>query len=329
MSWDLLGHEWAEKLLKKHIANNEIRHAYLFTGAPGIGRRSMALAFARAINCTNPPAAGEFCGKCRVCRQTLGQTQPDLSIVEPENEGGMIKVDQVRKLQHSLSLTPYEARYRIALLLNFQQANANAQNALLKTLEEAPEKVILLLTADSVDNLLPTIASRCEILRLRPVAVDTLESSLQSRWGFAAREAHLYARLSNGRTGQALKMAADTTLQDKRTSQVDELLRILPLTRRERFSAAEPLVRNRDLLRFTLQVWLTVARDLLLIHGKQISRLVNLDYREEILRLAGSISPAQSLEMVNHLTEAMDQLEVNANLRLTLDNLLLQIPYIR
>lgn len=326
MSWDLLGHEWAEKLLKKHIANNEVRHAYLFAGAPGIGRRSMALSFACAINCTNPPAPGEYCGKCRVCRQTLSQTQPDLSIVESETEGGMIKVDQVRKLQHSLSLTPYEAKYRIALLLNFQQANANAQNALLKTLEEAPEKVILLLTADSADNLLPTIASRCEILRLRPVAVETLESALQSRWNFAARESHLYARLSNGRTGQALKMAADSALQDKRTSQVEEFFRILPLNRRERFSAAEPLARNRDQLRFSLQVWLTIARDVLLIHGKQAARLTNLDYREETLRLAGNVSAAQALDLVNHLTDTMDQLEANANLRLMLDNLLLQFP---
>lgn len=328
MSWDLLGHEWAEKLLKKHITNGETRHAYLFTGAPGIGRRSSALAFACAINCTNPPSPGEFCGKCRVCRQTMSLQQPDLSIIEPENDGGIIKVDQVRKLQHSLSLSPYEAKYRIALLLNFQQANPNAQNALLKTLEEAPRQVILLLTADSADNLLPTISSRCEILRLRPVAVETLESALVSRWGYSPEVAHLYARLADGRTGMALKMAKDPAMQEKRIFQANEFLRLLPLNRRERFAAVDALTRNRDQLRLALQVWLSIARDILLCHGGQHQKLTNLDLQEEIYGVVGKMAPGQALALVNSLLKTMDQIEQNANLRLMLDNLLLEIPKI-
>ena len=104
--------------------------------------------------------------------------QADLHVVTPEKDGGMIKVDQIRDLQRSLILTPYEAKFRIALILNFQRANVNAQNALLKTLEEAPRKVILLLTADSAESLLPTISSRCEILRLRPTSIEYLTTSL-------------------------------------------------------------------------------------------------------------------------------------------------------
>lgn len=328
MSWDLLGHEWAEKLLKKHIVSGETRHAYLFTGAPGIGRRSMALAFACAINCTAPPSPGEFCGKCRVCRQTMSQQQPDLSIVEAESEGGMIKVDQVRKLQHSLSLSPYEAKYRIALLLNFQQANPNAQNALLKTLEEAPRQVILLLTADSADTLLPTISSRCEILRLRPVSVETLESVLAERWGLPAQDARLYARLSDGRTGTALKMAKDPATQEKRLFHANEFLRLLPLNRRERFSAVDALSRNRDQLRHALQVWLSIARDVLLCQAGQGNKLTNLDLQQEIQNTAGQVTPAVALSMVNAILNSMDQLEQNSNLRLMLDNLLLEIPRI-
>ncbi len=118
--------------------------------------------------------------------------QADLHIVAPETEGGMIKVDQIRDLQRSLILSPYEAKYRIALLLNFHQANANAQNALLKTLEEAPRKVILLLTADSAESLLPTISSRCEILRLRPTGIDSLAAALEERWQVSPAEGAHY-----------------------------------------------------------------------------------------------------------------------------------------
>jgi len=328
MSWDLLGHAWAENLLRSHIARDDARHAYLFTGAPGVGRRSLALAFACALNCLQPPAPGDYCGVCRVCRQTAAMQLPDLSLITPESDGGMIKVGQVRELQHILSLTPYEARYRVALLQNFQLANTSAQNALLKTLEEAPPRVILLLTADSADSLLPTISSRCEILRLRPVPVDELENALATRWGIAPTEAQLYAHLSSGRPGLARQMAADPAMLEKRRVWLDEFMRLLPLNRRERFAAAENLARNRDQLRLMLQVWLSFTRDIFLTVNGMGGKVVNLDYAAESTRIAGTLPRKHALGMMNTLVLAMENLEANANLRLLLDNVLLDIPCI-
>jgi DNA polymerase-3 subunit delta' len=328
MSWDLLGHEWAEKLLRSHIANEDARHAYLFTGAPGIGRRSLALKFASALNCTQPPSPGESCGACRSCRLTSTMQLPDLSLVSAEGEGAIIKVGQVRELERVLALTPFEAKYRIALLLNFQLANANAQNALLKTLEEAPAKVVLLLTADSTDSLLPTISSRCEILRLRPVAVETLEQALITRWQLPAEEARLYAHLADGRPGLARRMACEPAMQDKRRGWLEEFVRLLPLNRRERFASAETLARNRDQLRLILQVWVSFARDIFLTTNGMSEKVVNLDYGVDCQRIAGRISASTALEMLNSLIRSLENLEANANLRLLLDNLWLELPRI-
>ena len=328
MSWNLLGHTWAENLLQKHIANQETRHAYLFTGAPGIGRHSLALAFASALNCTQPPEPAGYCGTCRACRLNAAMQHPDLSILSPQNDSRMIKVDQVRELQHTLSLTPYEARFRIALLPNFQLANANAQNALLKTLEEAPDKVILLLTADSTESLLPTIASRCEIIRLRPVAVEQLEEELVTRWKLAPENARLYAHIANGRPGLALQMAADPQLLEKRKAWLDELLRLLPLDRRGRFAAAEALCRNREQLRLALEMWLSLCRDMLMLtHGME-DKVTNVDYLEDLRRVMDSLAPAEALRVVNRLIKALDELEANANLRLLLENVFLDLPQV-
>ena len=254
---------------------------------------------------------------------------PDLSLIEADSEGGMLKVDQVRALQHSLSLSPYEAKFRIALLLNFQRANANAQNALLKTLEEAPKQVILLLTADSPDNLLPTIASRCEILRLRPVPIEKLQESLQSRWNYDPEKSALLAHLSNGRTGLALRMAADADLVEKRAAWVDELLRLIPLNIRERFVASETLSKNRDQLRLTLQAWLSIGRDLLLASNGQESYLTNQDHAADITTLAKKLTGQQLVDFLNSVDHSLEILESNANLRLLLENLLLSIPQIQ
>jgi DNA polymerase-3 subunit delta' len=148
MSWDLMGHTWAEEMLREHIVTGSLRHAYLFSGPRGVGRRSLALRFAQAINCPQPLAPGQPCGTCRICRQIEAMQQADLNILQSEQEGDTLKVEQVRDLQHQLSLAPYESAYRIALLLRFEEANASSQNALLKTLEEPNPRVVLLVTAD-------------------------------------------------------------------------------------------------------------------------------------------------------------------------------------
>src|SRR5512135_717995 len=120
MEWKILGQEWAADLLAQHIARQEVRHAYLFSGPPGVGRRSLALHFAQALNCTAPPQPGQPCGTCRTCLQTEAMQQVDLAVIQARDadgnpqEGGTLKIDQIRDLQRSLSLSPYEAHYRVA-----------------------------------------------------------------------------------------------------------------------------------------------------------------------------------------------------------------------
>src|SRR4030067_1091410 len=172
MDWGMIGHDWAVNLLAEHVAFGRERHAYLFTGPSGVGRRTLALRFAQGLNCIKPPVPGQPCRVCSACKRIELMHHPDLTVVEAEREGETLKIDQVRALQHTLSLTPYEARYRIALLLRFEEAHISASNAMLKMLEEPPAQVVVILTAKSAENLLPTIVSRCEVLRLRSVAME-------------------------------------------------------------------------------------------------------------------------------------------------------------
>lgn len=336
MDWDVYGHEWAAFMLAQHIARQEVRHAYLFCGPPGVGRRTLALRFARALQCTQPPQPGGSCGTCRTCTQIDRMQQSDLAVVQAQ-KGGTLKVDQVRELLHTLALAPYESKYRLALLLRFEDANASAQNALLKTLEEPASRVVLLLTAESPEALLPTISSRCEVLRLRPVPVKDLENALQSRWSMPADEAHLLAHVSGGCVGQAVRMHADHTLLEKRAQWLDDLLRLVGETRRGRFAYAEKVTDMRSLnseeretarqdLRVMLQTWLSFWRDCMLTAAGASAPLTHVDYAAQATALGESLGAAAARARVADLEQVLARLDANVNPRLLLEVLLLDWP---
>ena len=331
MEWNTLGHEWAAALLQHHVAQGEVRHAYLFTGPAGVGRRTLALRFAQAVNCPQPPAPGLPCGTCRTCQQIERMQHADLTVVQSEPDSAVLKVEQIRELQHTLSLAPYEARYRVALLRNFQEANANAQNALLKTLEEAPARVILLVTAESVGSLLPTIVSRCEVLRLRPLTLEHLEAELQTRWQVPAQDARLLAHLSGGRVGYALNLLQDPGLLERRQGWLEEMMEMLAANRRDRFAYAEATAKDkdRDKVRQMMQTWLIFWRDVYLrACGAQVA-LVNLDWAEQIEEMAGQIDPSSARERLSALNQALTRLDANLNLRLLVEVTLLDWPRLR
>ncbi len=121
-------------------------------------------------------AGGRFCDECLTCRQINEQRYPDLTVLAVEEGSKDIKIDQVREMQQTLALSPYQSRFRMVLIPDFQRATIGASNALLKSLEEPPSKALLILTADAKESLLETIASRCEVIRLRPSPIEKLES---------------------------------------------------------------------------------------------------------------------------------------------------------
>ncbi|NOY99781.1 MAG: DNA polymerase III subunit delta' [Chloroflexi bacterium] len=325
-NWNLLGHEWAVNMLRQHVANRTMRHAYLFTGPPGLGRRTLALAFAQALNCTQPPQAGEACGTCRDCKQIAAMQHPDLTIVQAEKEGGILRVDQIRELRRGVMLSPYQAQYRVALLLRFQEANPNAANALLKTLEEAPKQVILLLTADNAEQLLPTIVSRCEVLRLRALPIERVEAHLRER-GTEAAQARLLAHLSGGRPGYALRLLDDNSALDFRNKKMDDVQNLIAASRVTRFAYAEKLAKDKDVFRQVLLLWLSFWRDVMLRAAGEENTIANVDRADKIEALAAHLSLSEARRLVVALEEGLTQLKRNVNARLLAEALLLDWPF--
>jgi DNA polymerase-3 subunit delta' len=332
MDWHIYGHDWAVNLLRSHAAGGKLRHAYLFAGPEGVGRETLALRFAQALNCTQPPEPGAFCGTCKDCRQIQAQQYPDLSIVRPEEGHKDILIDQVRELQHTLALAPYAAAYRVALLPDFQQVTEQAENALLKTLEEPPDKVVLLLTVDALESLLPTIVSRCEVIRLRPAPLQAVQTYLEAHHNLPADRANLIAHLSGGRLGAAIGMASNPDQISRRRAQLETLLQLLPAPRHERFSLADKLTKSyQDARQNALEavtLWLSFWRDVFVTASGAALPLVNVDFTAQVQEAAANLDAGRARDLVISHETALQELDRYANAQLLLEALMLQWPRI-
>ncbi len=326
MDWGIIGHEWAVSLLAEHVAQGRERHAYLFTGPQGVGRKTLAIRFAQALCCPEPVSPGQPCQTCSTCRRLEGLLHPDLSILQAENEGGVLRIDQVRDLQHSLSLAPYEARYRIALVLRFEEANAAASNAMLKTLEEPPGKVILLLTAKGAENLLPTIVSRCEVIKLRPLSIEQTSAGLQRLRGIPAETADKLAHISGGRPGYALRLYEQPELLEQRQLALEDLLKLLGSSRRDRFAFVATSLEQRIDVRNELQVWLTFWRDILITAAGLDDSITNLDYSSQVSKGAGEVGLEQAQFYVSSTENTIERIDRNVNQRQALEVLVMDYP---
>ena len=202
----VIGHEQIIQHMSTALKNKKISHAYIFEGPNGCGKNMLAKAFSKALECE--AGYGDSCNMCRSCHQMDTGNQPDVKWLTHEKPA-TISVDDVRtQINADMGIKPYSSKYKIYIVDEAEKMNEQAQNALLKTIEEPPEYGIIMLLTNNLEALLPTILSRCIVFHLKPVDNYKIEEFLEKEYGVPDYKARICAAFSQGVVGKAIQMAS-------------------------------------------------------------------------------------------------------------------------
>ncbi len=313
----IIGHQQIVEQLQRTVASDRIAGAYLFYGPEGVGKETVARYFAQLILCQqgaqpgSPPVIGkgQVCGTCLACRKVDSGNHPDLQFIRPE--GSLLKIGQIRELQKQIIYEPLEARRKIYILADTERMNPEAENCLLKTLEEPPAASVLILLTSNIQALLPTTRSRCQILQFHPMPTQALAEILVNKFSVAPDQATTLAIAADGAIGKAL-----TQLEkgDIHTESVPEILKETNLL--AAFKLAENFKDNPE----TLNELVTWYRDLLFLQQGAPSELIahvhSLDELRAIVPRYSRLRIQQAIQTIFDTKSLIENTNTNATLAL-------------
>lgn len=318
---DIIGHGNVISFLQKSIEMDKLSHAYIISGEKGCGKKKIADSFCLALQCD--AAAIDGCMECHPCKQVLSGSHPDVKYLVKEKEN-TIGVEEVRvQINNDVQIKPYNDKYKIYVIEDAHLMTVQAQNALLKTIEEPPEYVIMLLLTSNSERLLPTIVSRCVTLNLRPVNIDKIKSYLMKEFQIPDYKASVCAAFSQGNVGRAIRLAKSEDFNDMK----DMALRLVKYVSEMELYEMVEYVRNvqeksMDLSEY-LDLLLVWYRDVLMFKTTtDANRLIFKEEITEIQKQASKSSYGGIEAVIEAIKTAKSRLEARVNVDLTMELLL-------
>lgn len=304
-------------MLQKAMAQQRVGHSYIFSGPDAIGKKTLALAFAQALNCEQPSSLNDACGNCSSCRKMLSGNHPDIYILATQKQS--IGIESIRDIQDQMTFKPLEERKRVFILDDADKMTEPAANALLKTLEEPSANNILILVTARPYWLRQTILSRCRHMRFNPLTAETIAKFLTDQKQMEAARALLLASLSGGSIGRALELDSEDMMAFRA-----ELRRRLVAA-----SGGDPMAllllasflgQDKKEIRQGLKILNSYFRDALVYkETRQDSMIINADDLPAIAAMAGRLKGSQLLQNIALVEKSNETIEMNVNKSLTLE----------
>lgn len=334
--WGLFGQDRLVADFRRAVATGP-RHAYILTGPPQSGKRTLAIAFAKAMSCAEPPSSGEFCGICSICRRIDRGVYPDVSIFDLSSQADRertagknltLTIATVRDVSSQIAYRPSESHWKIVIVDDVESMQETAQEAFLKTLEEPPSYAVLILLTADADLLLPTIRSRCVTVRMQMANESLVLEVLRQRGVPEADAAHI-AALSDGRMGWAITAASDRMTLERGLTDEQEALDWVTSSQYQRlvraWMLAEDFGKDRESVFRKLQAVQRLWRAILYrrhdVTG--VGTMANIDLP---LQGVGSLSGPSIMRTLTSVEECVADLESNVRPRLALQTMVMSWP---
>jgi len=321
---DIIGQDMIKEHLKNAIEHNQVSHAYIIAGERYSGKEFIANVFAMALQCEAD--RDKPCNECHSCRQAITKNQPDIIYVNHEKIN-TISVDDIRtQVGATIHIKPYSSRYKVYIISESEKMNDNAQNALLKTLEEPPEYAIIILLTDNVNMLLPTIQSRCVTLSMKPVADRQVKKFLMDVEKIPDYRAEICAAFARGNIGKAKILARSEEFDKIKEDAIAMLKHIHEMDIRELAQTIKKMNEYKLEINDFLDILAVWYRDALIFKAtNDANHLIFRDEFQNIKRTASRSTYEEIENILDALDTAKKRISANVEFNLTMELLLLAI----
>ena len=321
---DIIGQEQLKEHLQNAISMNKVSHAYIINGERSSGKEFIARIFAMALQCEK--GGTEPCGECHSCKQAMSNNQPDIIYIGHEKPN-TIGVEDIRgQINNDIGIKPYSSPRKIYIMNEGEKMTVQAQNALLKTLEEPPEYAVILILTTNVEALLPTILSRCVVLNMKPVPEAKVKKYLMEELGVPDYKANICVAFARGNIGKAKLLASSEEFEKVKDEAITLVKYINDMEINEIVKAIKKITEYKFDVNDYLDILSVWYRDVLLYKAtKDINSLIFKDELQQIRRVADRSTYEGIETIVNALQQAKRRLEANVNFDLTMELLLLTI----
>lgn len=318
---DIIGQEDIKEHLQSALRKKKISHAYIISGEEGSGKLMLAEALAQTMLCEE--GGEDACGHCRHCRQTQSHNQPDIIYLTHEKPA-TISVDDIRnQINGDIFIRPYNSPYKIYIVDEAEKMNEQAQNALLKTMEEPPDYALILLLTTNASSFLPTIRSRCILLETRPVPDALVRRELMRRYEIPDYQADMSVAFAQGNMGRAIALGRSDQFAERKDRVLSLLRRIQEMTYGDRISWIDELTERKEDLSDSLDLFMVFYRDVLLYKATgETDGLIFADQVYQIKRTAEGVSYRQLEEIFEAIASCRKKEEANVNTALILQQLM-------
>ena len=321
----IIGNERIIKSLKTAIENKRVNHAYIFDGARGTGKRTMANTFAKALNCEEGKSSP--CGRCISCETFESGNNPDIIYVR-RNEGDReIKIDAVRNIiNKNIEIKPYRNRYKIFIIEDADTMNTATQNAFLKTLEEPPEYAVFLLLAENYNKLLVTVLSRCQRFKMQTISTEKIKAVLMSGLNIDETAAQIAAVYSGGSMGRAKELAASDEFNALRDSVIERTVRLLETDLIGLYRLTAEMDGYKDKIDSYLDIMYLLYRDSLVYSQTGSDRaLIQRDRLKDISRICSLTGTKRLIRGCELIEGAIDNIRKRGDFQLVIENLFFKL----